>query len=100
MRNSYYDYTIAVTSGTGQALTDSVDTAASAMELASIKAPNAAAVYDFYIYDKDDYLIYFEEAIVGDGVISLKKISASQIKLKILNATVDGNYLLRLYTRV
>ena len=74
MRTAYYTYTITTTAGTGQVLTAALDTVASVMELASIKAVSAVAVYDIYIYDIDDYLIYFDTAITGDSVIILQNI--------------------------
>ncbi len=99
MKTPYYTYAITVSGGTGTTTTVDRETVGSVMELMSIKAPNAASVYDVYVYDNDDYLLYVEEDMVGTGVITLKKISPGILKIKIENASVDGAYSVRLYLR-
>ena len=99
MKTPYYTYAITVTSGTGQVITLDRETVGSVIEIISIKAPSELSVYDLKIYDNDDYFITEEQDMLGSGSITFKKISATILKIKIENATVDGAYSLRVYMR-
>lgn len=95
------DFHIIVSSGTGQ-ITEFDEVAPWMMTYIGIKAPSAAATYDLQVFDDIGLLIYAENDITGDASISMERILASTAVFKILNATVDGDYTVRVYcsTRV